>query len=48
MTSAPISVAAASLTLSNFSIAVLPAAFRNQTAAIQSATTLSEKSALCP
>ena len=48
MTSAPISVAGASLTLRNFSIAVLPAAFRNQTAAIQSATTQSEKSALCP
>ncbi len=48
MTSAPISVAGASMTLRNFSIAVLPAAFRNQTAAIQSATMQSEKSALCP
>jgi hypothetical protein len=48
LTPAPISVAAASITLSNFSIAVLPAVFHTQTAAIQSATTQSEKSPLCP
>jgi hypothetical protein len=48
MTSAPISAAGTSMTLRNFSIAVLPAAFHNQTAAIQAATMQSEKSALCP
>jgi hypothetical protein len=48
MTSAPITVAGASLTLSNFSIGVLPAAFHTQTPAIQSATMQSEKSTLCP
>ena len=48
MTSAPISVAGASLSISNFSIAALPATFHTQTTAIQSATTQSEKSALCP
>jgi hypothetical protein len=48
LTTAPISAAGTSMTLSNFSIAVLPAAFRNQTAAIQSATTQTTKSALCP
>jgi hypothetical protein len=48
MTSAPISVVGTSLTLSNFSIGVLPASFHTQTAAIQAATTQSTKSALCP
>jgi hypothetical protein len=48
MTSAPISVARTSMTLSNFSIAVLPANFRTQTAAIQAATMQPTKSALCP
>jgi hypothetical protein len=48
LTSAPISVAGASLTLRNFSIAVMPATFRTQTATIQSATMQSEKSELCP
>jgi len=48
ITSAPISVTGATLTLSNFSIGVLPATFHMQTAALQSATAQSEKSALCP
>jgi hypothetical protein len=46
--SAPISAARTSLTLRNFSIAVLPAAFRNKKVAIQSATARPTKSALCP
>ena len=48
LTSAPISVARTSLRLSNFSIPVLPAAFRNKTAAIQAATTQPTRTALCP
>jgi hypothetical protein len=48
LTAAPISATGASITLSNFSIGVLPATFHTQTASIQSATTQSEKSALCP
>ncbi len=48
LTPAPISAAGTTMTLRNFSIAVLPAAFRNQTAAIQSATVQPEISALCP
>jgi hypothetical protein len=48
LTAAPISAARTSMTLSNFSIAVLPATFHIQTAAIQAATTQPTKSALCP
>jgi hypothetical protein len=48
LSSAPISATATSMTLRDFPIATLPATFRNQTMAIQSATTQSEKSALCP
>src|SRR5262249_49471533 len=47
MTSAPISAAGTSMTLSNFSIGVLPATFHTQTASIQSSTGQPEKSALC-
>jgi hypothetical protein len=48
LTSAPISATATLLALRDFPIAVLPATFRNQTAAIQAATAQSEKTALCP
>ena len=48
MTSAPISAAGTSMTLSNFSIGVLPATFHTQTAAIQAATIQPTTSALCP
>jgi hypothetical protein len=48
LTSAPISAARTSMRLSNFSIDVLPAAFRKKTAAIQTATAQPANSALCP
>jgi len=48
LTSAAISAAAAPMTLSNFSIAVLDASFRTQSAAIQSTTSQTSKSAVCP
>ena len=48
LTNVPISAARTSMTLRNFSIAVLPAAFRNRKAAIQAATSQPTTSALCP
>lgn len=48
LASAAISAKAAPMTLTNFSIQVLPASFRTQSAAIQSTTAQPSKSALCP
>jgi hypothetical protein len=48
LTSAPISVARTSMTLTNFSIAALTATFHTQTVAIQAASTQSEKTSVCP
>lgn len=48
LASAAISAEAAPMTLCNFSIQVLPASFRTQSAPIQTTTAQAEKSALCP